>query len=46
MDYSKEMQEGYNNKLKNKIFHLLCEYEEDGEWEKFLDSILIELEGF
>lgn len=29
MDYSKEMQEGYNNKLKNKIFHLLCEYEED-----------------
>ena len=46
MDYIKEVKDGYNNKLKNKIFHLLCEYEEDGEWEKFLDSILIELDGF
>ena len=46
MDYIKEVKDAYNNKLKNKIFHLLCEYEEDGEWEKFLDSILIELEGF
>ena len=40
------VKDAYNNKLKNKIFHLLCEYEEDGEWEKFLDSILIELDGF
>ena len=38
--------EGYNNKLKNKLFGLLCEYEKGREWEKFLDSILIELLGF
>lgn len=38
--------EGYNNKLKSKLFGLLCEYEKDREWEKFLDSIIIELRGF
>ena len=38
--------EGYNNKLKSRLFGLLCEYEKGREWEKFLDSILIELEGF
>ena len=38
--------EGYKNKLKNKLFGLLCEYEKGREWEKFLDSILIELLGF
>ena len=38
--------EGYNNKLKNRLFRLLCEYEKGREWEKFLDSILIELLGF
>ena len=36
-------QEGYNNKLKNKLFGLLCEFEKNREWEKFLDSIIIEL---
>ena len=40
------VKEGYYNKLKNKLFGLLCEYEKDREWEKFLDSILIELSGF
>ena len=35
--------EGYNNNLKNRLFGLLCEREKEGEWEKFLDSILIEL---
>ncbi len=40
------IQEAYNNKLKNKLFGLLCELEKDREWEKFLDSILIELMGF
>lgn len=35
--------EGYNNNLKNRLFGLLCEYEKNREWEKFLDSILIEL---
>lgn len=38
--------EGYNNKLKSKLFGLLCEFEKNGEWEKFLDSIIIELLGF
>lgn len=38
--------EAYNNKLKNKLFGLLCEYEKNREWEKFLDSILIELSGW
>ena len=49
MDYNIKMstaiEEGYNNKLKSKLFHLLCEREENGEWQKFLDSILIELMG-
>lgn len=40
------IKEAYNNKLKNKLFGLLCEYEKDREWEKFLDSILIELSGW
>lgn len=40
-----EIKEGYNNKLKNKLFGLLCEYEKNREWEKFLDSIIIELMG-
>ena len=38
-------QEGYNNKLKNKLFGLLCEFEKNREWEKCLDSIIIELMG-
>ena len=38
--------EGYNNNLKNRLFGLLCEYEKDNEWEKFLDSILIELMSY
>lgn len=37
---------GYLNKLKNKIYGLLCEQEKNGEWEKFLDSIICELIGF
>jgi hypothetical protein len=40
------VKEGYYNKLKNKLFGLLCEFEKGREWEKFLDSILIEFEGF
>ena len=35
-----EVYVGYLNKLKNKIYGLLCEQEKNGEWEKFLDSIL------
>ena len=37
--------DGYKNKLKGRIFGILCEREKDGEWEKFLDSIIIELMG-
>ena len=43
---NKDVLEAYNNKLKNKLFGLLCEFEKGREWEKFLDSILIELLGF
>ena len=41
-----QVREGYNNKLKSKLFGLLCEREKGREWEKFLDSILIELMGY
>ncbi len=43
MDITKE---GYRNKIKSRLFGLLCEKEKNGEWEKFLDSILIELMGY
>ncbi len=37
--------EGYKNKIKNRLYGLLCEREKNGEWEKFLDTIVIELIG-
>lgn len=43
---NKSIKEGYNNKLKNQLFGLLCEYEKNREWEAFLDSIIIELLGY
>ena len=43
MKWNKGIEEAYQNKLKNKLFGLLCEMEKNREWEKFLDSILIEL---
>lgn len=46
LDYKEEVSQGYRNKLKNKLFGLLCEFEKDREWESFLNSILIELQGF
>lgn len=46
LNFEPGIREGYNNQLRNKLFGLLCEFEKDGEWEKFLDSILIELMGF
>ena len=33
----------YNEKMRSQLFGLLCEYEKDRNWERFLDSILIEL---
>ena len=41
-----QTQEAYNNKLKSKLFGLLCEREKGRDWEKFLDSIIIELMGY
>lgn len=40
-----EMRNGYINHLKNKIFGILCEFEKNGNWERILDSVLIELMG-
>lgn len=33
----------YSEKMRSQMFGLLCEYEKDRNWERFLDSILIEL---
>lgn len=38
--------EGYRDKISDRIYGLLCEREAKGEWEKFLDTILIELYGY
>lgn len=40
------IKEACDNKLKSKLFGLLCEFEKNRDWEKFLDSILIELLGY
>lgn len=41
-----EFFEGYKNKLKDRLFgSVLCEREKNGEWEKALDTIIIELMG-
>lgn len=40
-----ELQEAYTNKFKNRLYGLLCEFEKGGEWEAFLDSLIIELDG-
>jgi len=37
--------DGYKSKLKGRLYGLLCEREKDGEWEKFLSSLTIELYG-
>ena len=33
----------YAEKMRSQMFGLLCEYEKNRNWERFLDSILIEL---
>ena len=40
-----EVYNAYINKMKNRLYGLLCEREKEGEWEKFLDTIIIELLG-
>jgi hypothetical protein len=37
--------EGYSFKLKNRLYGLLCEKEKKGEWEKYIDTLYIELLG-
>ena len=41
-----QLKEACDNKLKSKLFGLLCEREKGRDWEKFLDNILIELMGY
>lgn len=40
------VREAYGDKMKSRLFGLLKEREKNGEWEKFLDTILIELMGY
>ena len=40
-----EVTSAYKNKLKNKLFALLCEREKNGEWESFLNNLYIEIFG-
>ena len=35
----------YTKRLRNKLYGVLCEREKGREWEKFLNSIIIELQG-
>jgi hypothetical protein len=42
---TQETKKVYNNRLSSKLYGLLCEREKEREWEKFLDSIIIELMG-
>ena len=46
MEIQQDIREGYNNKLRGKLFGLLCEFEKNGERENFLNSILIGLLGY
>lgn len=46
MNDNKKVQQGYIGKIKSRLYGLLCEYEKDGEWEGFLDSILTEFLGY
>ncbi len=41
-----KIKQGYRDKLKSKLFGVLREFEKDRQWEKFLDSILIDLMGY
>jgi len=42
---SNEFFAGYKNKLAGNLYGLLCEKENKGKWEEYLDSIYIELLG-
>ena len=38
--------DSYKLKIKNRLYGLLCEKEKEGQWERFLDTIIIELLGY
>lgn len=46
MNNNEVVKEAYKDKMKKKLYGLLREREKDGEWEKFLDTVLIELAGY
>lgn len=41
-----EVFDGYLSKLRDRFYSLLCEREENGKWERFLDTLYIELLGY
>ena len=46
MDGTLIVKEGYKDKMKSRLYGLLCEREKNGEWEKFLDTLQIELQAY
>ena len=42
---AKSWNKEYLKRLRNRLYGVLCEREKGGEWEKFLDGIIIELLG-
>lgn len=44
-EYHNPYFDGYKNKLVDRLYGVLCEKEKDGEWEKFLDTIIAEIYG-
>lgn len=40
-----EIFNAYKNKLKGRLYMLLCQREEKGDWEKVLDSLILEVQG-
>lgn len=45
MSIDQETFEGYCERMKNQIFKLLPLREENGQWEKHLETLLVELSG-
>lgn len=45
-DIQEQTFSGYKNKLSGSLYGLLCEKENKGKWEEYLDSIYVELLGF
>lgn len=45
-EVSEQIFKGYKSKLAGSLYGLLCEKENKGKWEEYLDSIYIELLGF